>query len=86
MKNGTPRAYNWLATLRNWGVPLLLLLGISAALMVNLTSVDSHQILDNGATDASPPRPVTGEAISTLNQTPWLLFTVEGYGNDNALH
>ena len=45
MKKGTPRAHNWLATLRNWGVPLLLL-GVFAALMFNLTSVDAQHVLD----------------------------------------
>ena len=85
MKNGTPRAYNWLATLRNWGVPLLLL-GIFAALMVNMTSVDAHQILDNGTANAPPPRPVTGGATAPPNPTPWLLYFILGAGYANILY
>jgi hypothetical protein len=54
--------------------------------MVNVTSVDAHQILDNGTGSSPPPQPLTGGATAPPNHVPWLLYFILGTGYANVLY
>ena len=85
LKEGTPCAKQFTAMICYLGVPCLML-GIFAATMVTMASVDAHQILDNGANTTPPPQPLTGGATAPSNPTPWLLYFILGAGYANILY
>jgi hypothetical protein len=85
LKGGTARAQRLTATICYMGVPCVMLC-IFAATMVYVTSVDAHQILDNGADTTPPPQPLTGGATTPQTHTPWLLYLILGAGYANMLY
>ena len=85
LKEGTSRAKQLTASICYFGVPLLTLC-IFAAAMVKVTSVDAHQILDNGTGSNPPPQPLTGGATAPPSHVPWLLYFILGTGYANVLY
>ena len=85
LKGGTVRAQQLTATICYMGMPCIMLC-IFAATMVYVTSVDTHQILDNGADTTPPPQPLTGGATTPQTHTPWLLYLILGTGYANMLY
>ena len=85
LKGGTVRAQQLTATMCYMGMPCIMLC-IFAATMVYVTSVDTHQILDNGADTTPPPQPLTGGATTPQTYTPWLLYLILGAGYATILY